>query len=269
MPSSIEHKHDVSSFREICGIMYHPPPRRTSTKRAGRLHIPAWNTSTSFPRSSASAPRSWATSKRIKTSDGRCKPTWRTSISGYTGYSDQLQFTALQMGDLPIAPGSSGAFKRRVEEEIAAFKERWDWIISPLVIAVALEVVVRPECRNATSSAARLGQHRAGLPFAQNHTVVQHGHRSSLDNRLYRTLPTRSQTRGPVGPNPTPPPGTKQGVTRYEAWRLPPVAGEAGFVSVALVADMDARGDKFDRIDEWASKWADAQSGASGKRRRR
>ena len=174
----------------------------------------------------------------------------------------------LQLGDLPITPGSSGAFRRRVEEEIATFKQRWDWIISPLVIAVALEVVVRP---NAATPAAVLHDldnivRNYLLPRIIPSFGTVTDHRWTIDfAELRRRDPKLADQ---WGPNPTPPPGTKQGVTRYEAWRLPPVAGEAGFVSVALVADMDARGDKFDQIDEWASKWADAQSGASGKRRR-
>lgn len=40
---------------------------------------------------------------------------------------------------------------------------------------------------------------------------------------------------------------------------------ETGFVRVALVADMDARVDSFDGIDEWAQKWADAQLSTSSK----
>lgn len=50
----------------------------------------------------------------------------------------------LQVGELPIATGGSSALRQNVADEIAAFKKRWDWIISPLVVAVALEVVVRP-----------------------------------------------------------------------------------------------------------------------------
>jgi hypothetical protein len=50
----------------------------------------------------------------------------------------------LQLGELPIATGGSNAFKQAIAAEIKAFKQRWDWLISPLVTAVALEVVVRP-----------------------------------------------------------------------------------------------------------------------------
>jgi hypothetical protein len=66
-----------------------------------------------------------------------------------------------------------------------------------------------------------------------------------------------------------PPTGTKWGVTRYEAWRLPAIAGEPGFVSVALVADMDAKGDLMDQVDKNIMRWSDERSGDRGHRRRR
>ncbi|MES0009261.1 hypothetical protein NKK52_31960 [Mesorhizobium sp. C277A] len=174
----------------------------------------------------------------------------------------------LQLGDLPITPGSSGAFKRRVEEEIAAFKQRWDWVISPLVIAVALQVVVRPSA--ATPAAVLHDLDNIVRDYLLPRIIPSFGtvtdHRWTIDfDELRRRDPVLADR---WGPNPTPPPGTKQGVTRYEAWRLPPVEGGPGFVSVALVADMDGRGDTFDRIDECSRKWADAQSSTSGKRQR-
>jgi hypothetical protein len=70
-------------------------------------------------------------------------------------------------------------------------------------------------------------------------------------------------------PNPTPPTGTKWGVTRYEAWRLPAVTGELGFVSVALVADMDAKGDLMDQVDKNIRRWSDERSGDRSHRQRR
>ncbi len=50
----------------------------------------------------------------------------------------------LQVGELPVAAGDLDVFKQNIAAEIAAFKQRWDWIINPLVVAVALEVIIRP-----------------------------------------------------------------------------------------------------------------------------
>jgi hypothetical protein len=79
-------------------------------------------------------------------------------------------------------------------------------------------------------------------------------HRWTIDfDELQRTSPEIAAS---WGLNSTPPPGTKSGVTRYEAWRLPAVAGEPGFVSVALIADVDGNGDRMDKIDKCIEKWA-------------
>jgi hypothetical protein len=60
------------------------------------------------------------------------------------------------------------------------------------------------------------------------------------------------------GPDPTPPKATRDGVTRYDAWRLPPAGqGETGFVSVALVAGTEFSGDFFRRSDDQIRRWAD------------
>jgi hypothetical protein len=70
-------------------------------------------------------------------------------------------------------------------------------------------------------------------------------------------------------PKYTPPPGTKSGVTRYEAWRLPALPNELGFVSVALVADIDAKGDLLDKMDESIRTWSDEKLGDRRHRMRR
>jgi hypothetical protein len=61
-----------------------------------------------------------------------------------------------------------------------------------------------------------------------------------------------------VGQNPTPPKGTRSGVTRYEAWRLPPAKrDERGFVSAAIVLDDPLTEDVFGQIDRHIDKWAE------------
>ena len=44
-------------------------------------------------------------------------------------------------------------------------------------------------------------------------------------------------------------------MTRYEVWRLPAVENEPGFVSVALVADMDAKPDLMGQMDQSIRDW--------------
>ncbi|CAG4925629.1 RusA family crossover junction endodeoxyribonuclease [Paraburkholderia gardini] len=162
----------------------------------------------------------------------------------------------LQIGELPIAAGSSGVFKQNVLNEIAAFKKRWDWLITPLVVAVALEVVIRPN--PATPPAVLHDLDNIVRDYLLPGIVPEFGtvsdQRWTINfDELQRTSP---EIAAAWGANPTPPPGTRSGVTRYEAWRLPAVADEPGFVSVALIADVDGNGDRMDEIDNSIEKWA-------------
>jgi len=163
----------------------------------------------------------------------------------------------LQVGELPIAAGGSEVFKQNIENEVAAFKQRWDWLIDPLVIAVALEVIVRPN--PATPAAVLHDLDNIIRDYLLPRIVPSFGtvsdRRWTIDFEGLRRID--SDLAKSWGPNPTPPLGTKRGVTRYEAWRLPPMAGEAGFVSIALVADMDARGDLIEQINRCNRDWAE------------
>ncbi|MEZ5522678.1 MAG: hypothetical protein R3F08_14540 [Dokdonella sp.] len=161
----------------------------------------------------------------------------------------------LQVGELPIAAGGSSVFKQRVTDEIAAFKKRWDWIINPLVVAVALEVVVRPNAKTPPGVLHDLDN------IVRDYLIpgIVPGFGTVSDQRWtidFAELRTRdSKLADAWGPNPTPPAGTKNGVTRYEVWRLPAAEDESGFVSVALVADLDGAGDLMEQVDESIDQW--------------
>jgi hypothetical protein len=164
----------------------------------------------------------------------------------------------LQVGELPISTGSSAAFKQKVDEEIAAFKTRWDWIIDPLVVAVALEVIVRPNPK--TPRAVLHDLDNIVRDYLIPGIVPAFGtvsdHRWTIDfDELRARDPKLAKS---WGPNPTPPAGTRNGVTRYEAWRLPAIESEPGFVSVALVADMDAKPDLMGQMDRCIRDWQES-----------
>ncbi|ESQ87347.1 hypothetical protein ABAC460_20195 [Asticcacaulis sp. AC460] len=174
----------------------------------------------------------------------------------------------LHVGDLPISEGGSAAFKAGVAAEIARFKQDWDWVLNPLVIAVALEVVVRPNPNTPVGVLHDLDNIVRDylLPGIVPAFGTVTDHRWTIDfEELNRRDPEMAAR---WGPNPTPPRGTKSGVTRYEAWRLPPVPGKAGFVSVALVADMDVQGDTMQRLDERIKRWAIERARKEEDRRR-
>lgn len=163
----------------------------------------------------------------------------------------------LQVGELPISTGGSSVFRQKVAGEIAAFKARWDWIINPLVVAVALEVVVRPNPKTPPSVLHDLDNIVRDylIPGIVPAFGTVSDHRWTIDFGELRARDPELADRW--GPNPTPPGGTRNGVTGYEVWRLPAVANQPGFVSVALVTDMDAKGDLMGQMDECIRDWRD------------
>jgi len=166
----------------------------------------------------------------------------------------------LQVGELPIATGGSSVFRQNVSDEIAVFKKRWDWIINPLVVAVALEVVVRPNPK--TPPAVLHDLDNIVRDYLIPGIVPAFG---TVSDQRWTIDFAELRARDPKladawGPNPTPPRGTREGITRYEVWRLPAVEGEPGLVSVALVADCDAKGDLMEQIDDHISDWQDTLS---------
>lgn len=163
----------------------------------------------------------------------------------------------LQVGELPIEAGGSAAFRQRMTDEIAAFKKRWDWIINPLVVAVALEVVVRPSPKTPAGVLHDLDNVVRDylIPSIVPAFGTVSDHRWTIDfKELQRRDPKLAAS---WGPSPTPAVGTRNGVTRYEVWRLPAAEDEPGFVSVAIVADIDANGDLMGQMDQHIRKWAD------------
>jgi hypothetical protein len=178
----------------------------------------------------------------------------------------------IHVGELPATPGTSDAFKQRIDAELTAFKRKWDWLISPLVVPVALEVIVRPS--PATPKAVLHDLDNIVRDYLLPRVVPRFGtvtdHRWMIDfEELKRRDPKLAAS---WGANPTPPKGTRDGVTRYDAWRLPPAGkGETGFVSVALVADAEFTGVFFQQIDDQIKRWAETLETDSRlvKRRRR
>jgi hypothetical protein len=86
-----------------------------------------------------------------------------------------------------------------------------------------------------------------------------------------RKPPDASHMAGKSFPLPKPPASTRSGVSRYEAWRLPPAnEGSQGFISVAVVTDMTGHGDIFRQIDDEIEDWRESldQRSCLGARRR-
>jgi hypothetical protein len=162
----------------------------------------------------------------------------------------------IELGKLPMKPGESTKFKHRVQAEVAAFKVKWDWLISPLVVPVALQVVVRPSP----------GMPKGVLHDLDNivrdylipHFVPTFGAVSDF-RWLFESMREENPANADrLALDRMPPKGTRAGVTRYEAWRLPAAKkGEKGFVSAAIVLDDIVSGNLFEQIDREIGEWAE------------
>lgn len=161
----------------------------------------------------------------------------------------------LQVGSLPVDKGDSTAFKESIRTEVAAFKKRWDWLISPLVVPVGLEVIVRPSPKTPPGVLHDLDNIVRDYLIPQ--IVPAFGtvtdYRWTID---YEQLKLNDSKLAESW-RPMPPAGTKAGVTRYEVWRLPAVDGEPGFVTAALVADIDVAGDMMAIADRKIAEWSE------------
>jgi hypothetical protein len=164
----------------------------------------------------------------------------------------------IQIGELPTKPGTSDAFVQHVDQQVKAFKAKWDWLIDPLVVPIALEVVVRPA--PSTPKAILHDLDNVVRDYLIPKIVPTFGtvtdHRWTIDfedlKRSNPDLATRWEADG------MPPKGTRPGVVRYEAWRLPPAKRKAqGFVSVAMVATDGFVADRFYKMDCDVERWGE------------
>jgi Holliday junction resolvase RusA-like endonuclease len=176
-----------------------------------------------------------------------------TSKQLYSQWNHFFQSHPLRvtLSELPQTHGASDAFKRAIDSEIAKFKRRYDWIIRPLVVSVALEVIVRPSpsvpkgVLHDLDNVVRSYLLPKFVPAFG--TVSDYTWTIDFDELARRDPELRRRW----GDSPTPPKGTRDGVTRFEVWRLPSASdGSEGFVSVALVADDGFGGSLVRQIDD-------------------
>lgn len=185
----------------------------------------------------------------------------RTDGNGSTLLADfQTNYLAetplrLQIGELPVKPGESQAFRERIEQEIATFKDRWEWVLDPLLVPVGLEVVIRPS--PGMPPAALHDLDNVACKYLIPKIVPSFGivsdYRWMIDSEeLRKKDPEWAEKHDRM----IPPKSTKAGVYAYQAWRIPAAKGQPGFVSVALVDALDyTMGDPFTLVDSRIEDW--------------
>jgi hypothetical protein len=164
----------------------------------------------------------------------------------------------IRLSELPQVSGASDQWKKEIDEKLRAFRSRYDWLIDPLVVPVALEVVIKPPPPSRTNGLHDLDNvlRRYLIPRVTEILKPISHYAFALDTiRKSGDAGSKAHGAGLKGP----PPSTKLGVSRYEVWRLPPAKEDSsGFVSVAIVADSSGYGDVFGQIDDEIERWRDS-----------
>lgn len=131
------------------------------------------------------------------------------------------------LDEFPQQSGTSSVWKRHIDQKLRDFQANFGGMVNPLVVPVALEVLIKPP------------------PPSRNRG------NPDLDNLLRKyIIPRVNEILNPV---------VKNGITRFEAYRLSPAQeGTNGFVNVAIVADTPGYDSVFKEIDEGLERWEDS-----------
>lgn len=168
----------------------------------------------------------------------------------------------IRLSELPHAKGASALWKQEIDEKLRVFREQFGWLIDPLLVPVALEVVIKPpppsrqrglhDLDNVLRSyliprVVEILKPISHYAFTHDAEAMKRDAPGSFKDPLLARYAARVRK---------PPISTRAGVTRYEAWRLPPASeGSNGFVSVAIVTDLTGHGDIFGQIDDEIEEW--------------
>lgn len=139
------------------------------------------------------------------------------------------------LSELPQVRGTSAQRRQEIEDKLRAFQARFGWLIDPLLVPVALEVVIKPpppSRHNALHDLDNVLRSYLIPRVVEILKPVSH-YAFTVDlEAMRRDAPDLFVRRSLDTSAPNPPASTRAGVTRYEAWRLPPAAeGSAGFVA--------------------------------------
>jgi len=160
----------------------------------------------------------------------------------------------IQLGELPQTRGTSRQYKIEIDTKIREFKERYDWIMDPVVVPIAMEVVIKPPPDSRRHAIHDLDNVVRGYLLPRLFEIIK-----PLSDHSFTYDVEAVQKSLNLPPVPRPPPSTRIGVTRYEAWRLPPAMdAEKGFVSVAITADTRGPSSTFHQVDEAVDRWKES-----------
>jgi hypothetical protein len=148
----------------------------------------------------------------------------------------------IRLTELPQSGDQSTTWKNQINTKLEEFIKNFGRIVDPLLVPIALEVVIRPP------------------PPSRQKNVhdLDNVLRTYLLPQVLRTLKPPSYyafTTADLAEE-TLPQSSRIGVSRYEAWRLPPASeGSNGFVSLAIVTESPGYQSGIDRINDTIDRW--------------
>jgi hypothetical protein len=159
----------------------------------------------------------------------------------------------IRLGELPQTVGSSAQYEADIRTSLTAFQTR----LGPLLVPIALEVIVKPPPPSRQMVVHDLDNVVRDylIPNVLDIFKPASDYAFTLDDDARKSLARLARGNKQI---PLPPLSTSVGVTRYEAWRLPPAnEGSEGYVQMALVNDLTGYGELFGQIDTIVDRWSD------------
>ena len=187
--------------------------------------------------------------------DGIWNDLYKTSESILRSTSLRILLT-----ELPQRKGSTKVYEQQVEEKIRRFQQDYSWIVTPLLIPVALEVIIKQPTPSRTRGVHDLDNIVRNFIIPRVVDVLKPPSTIAWTIDLEALKDSNPESynywRRDIERLPR---STRIGITRYEAWRLPRLRNDTspGFASVAVVADWLPTDDVFDRIDDTIHRWED------------
>jgi hypothetical protein len=160
----------------------------------------------------------------------------------------------IRLSELPQVSGASSVWEQEIETKLRDFQARLGWLIDPLLVPVALEVVIKPPPRSRQNALHDLDNVLRDYLIPRVVGILKPISDYAFTLNEEALMADRFNARLP-----RPPLSTKSGVSRYEAWRLPPAKeGAQGFVGIAIVSDLSGHGDLFGQIDDATDAWRES-----------
>jgi hypothetical protein len=151
----------------------------------------------------------------------------------------------ITLSELPQRDGGSILWRQEIERKLRDFQAHWGLLVNPLLVPVALEVVIKSPPLSRQRGLHDLDNVLRSYLIPRVVEIlkpVSHFSFAYIDAGSFHNMSALLDRAQQKIDQTIKPPSTRVGVSRYEAWRLPPAAeGSEGFVSVAVVTDMTVR----------------------------